>query len=146
MLSAIKCTIKEINMKNIDLFYKHDLFIYTMNIILFNDHILNIESIRLVELNIISCNHIIFRFINMNEYGKRNYKKFTESYTEFNLYPAKNILSISYYTYWMNGQKNSKDIIDIIELDILKCPIINNFLYFLYNKHNNSLKLCNAKL
>jgi hypothetical protein len=138
MRSAIECIINEINMKNIDSFYRHDLFIYNMIITFSTGGKLNIDSLRLVNLNIISHEHIRFRFINMNKFCKRNYTKFTESYTEFNLYPAKNILNISYYVYWMNGDYRSKDIIDGLELNISNCPTINNFLYLLYNKYQQN--------
>lgn len=146
MRSVIDCIIKEINMKDIDSFYTHDLFIYNMIIILSHGEKLNIESMRLVNLNIISHEHIIFRFINMNQFCKKNYEKFSESYTEFNLYPTKNILNISYYAYWIRGDSCSKDIIDGFELNILNCPIINKFLYFLYNKYKNRFTLSNAKI
>ena len=146
MRSAIESIINEINMKNIDSFYTHNLFIYNMIITFSTGGKLNINNLRLVNLNIISPERIIFRFIDMNKYYKRNYTKFTESYTEFNLYPTKHVLSISYYIYWKKGDSSSKDIIDVFELNISNCPTINNFLYFLYNKYNNSLKLGNAKL
>jgi hypothetical protein len=137
MQQAFNCHIKEINLKDfngVDSIYKNDAFFYNI-VITTNVSNLLVDNMSLIELFVKTENHVIFKFKNMHKYYGKNYKKFSESYTQIDLFPANQILHISYYGYVINGDEESKEIFEVIEIGIEHCPIIDNFLHFLYTKY-----------
>jgi hypothetical protein len=141
MLECVFCNINEINLKEVNpLFYKNDLFVYNMNLLFSTGEKMYIDSMRLVELfidNNTNGQNVVFRFINMNKFCGRNYKKFSDSYTEFKFNRLNSILTISYYAYFITGDSESKEIIDCRDVNIRNCANMGRFLYFLYTKFKN---------
>lgn len=131
-------------MHDIDSFYKH-VSISIYNIVLkTNDGIFHLEEFRIVNI-ITNKINIIFQFINMNKNCRRNYQKYDDLYTELILFPSSNILTINYYTYFIIGDPNSKEIIQSLELNIMKCPKLHNFLLYVYKKNININTLPQSK-
>lgn len=129
----------EINLKNATPIYTTDLFIYRM-ILTTNYRRLIVDSMRVIYMFAKSNQHVVFRFINMNKYCRFNYKKFTDSYTQIDLYPVVNTCKISYYVYFIDGDEDSKEIIDEFEFDISECLELQRFFYFLYTKYKRCLE------
>lgn len=153
MLNCISCNIKEINLKEAEpLFYKDNVFIYNMNLSIINGNNLYIDSMRLIEIEPIFVsttdvnNAVIFRFININKYCRNDYRKFSDSYTEFIFHYNIHKLTIVYYTYFIIGDPDSKEIIDVIKLDVSQCVIIHKFLHFLFTKFKHLQIKPNANL
>ena len=148
MYQALNCDIKEINLKGFggsDSIYTKDVFLYNM-IINTNFGNLIVDSMRLVELFVKTKDHVIFKFINMNKYCRADYRKFSDSYTEFSLFPADKVLCIKYYGYFKAGDESSKDVFEVLEIDISNCPTMNNFLHFLYTKFKKMNNIPSARL
>lgn len=139
MYHSFNCDIKEINLKDMNSIYTTDLFLY--NIIINTDlGNLFVDNIRLIELFVKDKEHVIFKFINTNKYCRKDCKKFSKTYTQFDLFPTNKILHISYYGYFISGDESSKQVFETFEIDISNCFIMSNFLYFLYTKYKNIFK------
>lgn len=141
ILSVSSCDIKEIDLKDMNTIYKHHVFLYNMIFQFDTGSKLIVDSMKLVDIKINSNEgNVIFKFINMNKISRKDFRKFSDSYTEFILFPNENILNINWFTYFIIGNENSKEIIDSITMNISKCQIVQQFLYFLYNKFKNDFQ------
>jgi len=142
MYTAINCLVNEIYMKDIDSFYHNtNIPVYNIDLKLINGDIAFLE-LRIIEIfNNINENKIIFKFINMNKFGRRDYKKYSDLYTEFILDIKTNILVINNYAYWKIGDKDSADMIDSTLINIQKCIKLQHFFLYIYNKHKNINKM-----
>jgi len=143
MYTAIDCLVNEIYMEDLDSFYNNiNIPVYNINLKLINGGGIMFQELRIVEiLNNINENKVIFKFINMNKFGRRDYKKYSELYTEFILDIKTNIIVIKYYAYWKIGDKDSADMIGSVLINIEKCIKVQHFLLYIYNKHKNINKM-----
>ena len=136
MHQMFQFAINEVNLKEAcPAIYKNSVFLYDINI-KSSIGAYSIGQIRLVDIFKVrpDKNYVIFRFINMNKYGRHDYRKFSDSYTQFDLDIDNQILTISFYTYFVLGDENSKEVMEILHFDIRKCEVVNRFFYYLYNK------------
>lgn len=133
MYQAFNCEINEINLKGMNPMYTKHVLLYNMMI---NTDLGNlyVNNMRLIEIFVKTKDHVIFKFINTDKYCGKNCRKFSNTYTQFDLNPVKEILHISYYGYIINGDEESKEVFEDIEIDISNCFIISNFLHILYTK------------
>jgi hypothetical protein len=136
MYQAFNCDIKEINLKDMNPIYTKDVLLYNMMICTDLGN-LNVDSMRLIYLFVKTKDHVIFKFMNMNKYCGKNYKKFSDTYTQFDLNPTSKKLHISYYGYFICGDESSKEVFEVLEIDISNCFILDEFLYLLYTKYKN---------
>lgn len=145
MYKVVNADIKEINLKDTGGIYSKDLFIYTMNLYTLSGSVL-FDSMRIVYLFAKSSSHVIFRFINMNKYCRKDFRKYSDSYTQIDLYPNINLMKISIFTYFITGDSSSKEIFEVLEFDITNCVNIQRFLHFLYTKYKPALDMPIARI
>lgn len=145
MYQAFNCDIKEINLKDMNPIYTKDVLLYNMMICTDLGN-LNVDSMRLIYLFVKTKDHVIFKFMNMNKYCGKNYKKFSDTYTQFDLNPTSKKLHISYYGYFITGDESSKEVFEVLEIDISNCPEMNDFLHFLYTKFKKMNDMPSARL
>ncbi len=135
MYKVLKADFAEINMKGATPIYTQDLLVYRLKLLFNTGGCIDFDNMRIVYLFAESSEHVIFRFINMNQYCRSDYRKFSDTYTQIDLYPKKNMFIASYYAYFIIGDESSKEILEVLHFDITSCIELQRFFYFLYTKY-----------
>lgn len=130
--------VNEYNMMN----HRENVKLYNIHIIT-KSEIEHLKNIRLVDIKIINCYSLEFKFINMNEFCRDNYDN-SLGYTNILIDHRENLMYIKYIAYM--SKELSEDSKVVMSSNYSLTNDMNDFFKYLYKNHNYINKMPRSRL
>lgn len=130
--------VDEYNMMN----HKENVKLYNIHIIT-KSEIEHLKNIRLVDIKIINCYSLEFKFINMNEFCKDNYDN-SLGYTNILIDHKENLMYIKNIIYMSKEVSEGSKVIMSSSYNLTND--MNDFFKYLYKNHHDTNKMPRSRL